>query len=124
MIRVGALPILVSKESASECAGSVDITSVRLPAFAERTAVAAATVVLPTPPLPVNRMTRIRAAYLAALRRQRVARMARTATTLMVACAAIAATSVQSMLEDRGEDHPHRHEPEEPDRLDVHEREE
>src|SRR5438552_14892629 len=73
MIRVGALPILVSKESASECAGSVDITSVRLPAFAERTAVAAATVVLPTPPLPVKRMTRIRAAYLAALRRQRVA---------------------------------------------------
>jgi hypothetical protein len=37
----------------------VDITSVRWPALAARTAVAAAMVVLPTPPLPVNRMTRI-----------------------------------------------------------------
>ncbi len=43
-----------SNESASECAGSVLMTSVRCPAAAERTAVAAATVVLPTPPLPVN----------------------------------------------------------------------
>src|SRR5262245_42065497 len=34
--------------------------SVRWPAAAARTAVAAATVVLPTPPLPVNRRTRIR----------------------------------------------------------------
>ena len=43
-----------SNESASECAGSVLMTSVRCPAAAARTAVAAATVVLPTPPLPVN----------------------------------------------------------------------
>ena len=95
MILVGALPILVSKESASECAGSVDITNVRSPALAARTAVAAATVVLPTPPLPVNRMTRIEPAYLAPLRRQRVARMARTAMTLMVACATMEATNVR-----------------------------
>ena len=46
------IPIRVSKESASEWAGSVDITSVRWPALAARTAVAAATVVLPTPPFP------------------------------------------------------------------------
>ena len=39
--------------SASECAGSVDITIVRRPAAAQRRAVAAATDVFPTPPLPV-----------------------------------------------------------------------
>jgi hypothetical protein len=33
--------------------------SVRFPAAADRTAVAAATVVFPTPPLPVNRRIRI-----------------------------------------------------------------
>ncbi len=48
-----------SKASASECAGSVDSTMVRRPASAQRNAVAAAVVVLPTPPLPVN--SRIRA---------------------------------------------------------------
>jgi hypothetical protein len=40
----------------------VDITNVRRPAAADRTAVAAAIVVFPTPPLPVNRRTRIRTA--------------------------------------------------------------
>ena len=40
-------------DSASECAGSVESTSVRAPAAAQRRAVAAATDVLPTPPLPV-----------------------------------------------------------------------
>ena len=44
----------MSNESASEWAGSVLITRVRWPADDARTAVAAATVVLPTPPLPVN----------------------------------------------------------------------
>ena len=42
-----------SSDSASECAGSVDSTIVRCPAAAQRRAVAAATEVLPTPPLPV-----------------------------------------------------------------------
>ena len=41
------------RTSASECAGSVETTSVRAPAAAQRRAVAAATDVLPTPPLPV-----------------------------------------------------------------------
>jgi hypothetical protein len=36
--------------------------SVRRPARADRTAVAAATVVLPTPPFPVNKSTRMQAA--------------------------------------------------------------
>ena len=42
-----------SRTSAIECAGSVEMTSVRAPAAAQRRAVAAATEVLPTPPLPV-----------------------------------------------------------------------
>ena len=53
-MRVGASPRGTSKASASEWAGSVETTRVRWPAAAQRTAVAAATVVLPTPPLPVN----------------------------------------------------------------------
>jgi len=40
-------------------AGSVDVTSVRYPASAAARAVEAATVVLPTPPLPVTRMIRM-----------------------------------------------------------------
>ena len=52
-------PISMSNESPSECAGSVLITTVRSPDRAARTAVAAATVVLPTPPFPVNSRTRI-----------------------------------------------------------------
>ena len=62
-ISVGNEPISASNESPSEWAGSVLITSVRRPARAARTAVAAATVVLPTPPLPVNRITRTASAY-------------------------------------------------------------
>ena len=50
---VGSLPTSVSRDSASEPAGSVESTSVRAPAAAQRRAVAAATEVLPTPPLPV-----------------------------------------------------------------------
>ena len=46
-------PSFVSSESLSECAGSVLSTTVRRPAAAQRRAVAAATDVLPTPPLPV-----------------------------------------------------------------------
>ena len=57
--------ICSSKESPRECAGSVDITSVRLPERAARTAVAAATVVFPTPPFPVNSTTRMSRAYVA-----------------------------------------------------------
>jgi hypothetical protein len=52
-------PIAMSKESASECAGSVLITSVRLPASAARTAVAAARSSFRPRPFPVNRSTRI-----------------------------------------------------------------
>src|SRR6478752_854818 len=48
-----------SNASDSECAGSVDTTIVRSPAAAARAAVAAATVVFPTPPLPVNNRMRI-----------------------------------------------------------------
>ena len=44
--------------SASECAASVDSTSVRWPAAAASAAVPAATVDLPTPPLPVKRRMR------------------------------------------------------------------
>ena len=44
--------------SASECAASVESTSVRCPAAAARAAVPAASVDLPTPPLPVKRRTR------------------------------------------------------------------
>src|SRR5690606_36766176 len=47
-------PSSQSRASASECAGSVDSASVRSPASAQRSAVAAAVVVLPTPPLPVK----------------------------------------------------------------------
>ena len=50
---VGSDPSGVSRESESECAGSVESTTVRSPAAAQRRAVAAATLVLPTPPLPV-----------------------------------------------------------------------
>ena len=50
---VGSEPTFVSSDSASECAGSVDSTIVRCPAAAQRRAVAAATEVFPTPPLPV-----------------------------------------------------------------------
>src|SRR6266511_5122484 len=57
----GSAPSSASKESASEWAGSVDITSVRWPRSAALAAVAAATVVLPTPPLPVNNRIRTRA---------------------------------------------------------------
>src|SRR3954466_13209670 len=53
-MQVASLPSGRSNTSASECAGSVDSTSVRRPASAHASAVAAATVVLPTPPLPVN----------------------------------------------------------------------
>src|SRR6202023_3375193 len=49
-----------SRLSASECARSVLRTSVRCPSSAARTAVAAAIDVLPTPPLPVYTMMRIR----------------------------------------------------------------
>ena len=51
--RSGSLPTGSSSTSASECAGSVESTTVRSPAAAQRRAVAAATDVLPTPPLPV-----------------------------------------------------------------------
>ena len=50
---VGSAPRSCSKESERLCAGSVDSTTVRSPAAAQRRAVAAATLVLPTPPLPV-----------------------------------------------------------------------
>ena len=52
-ISAGSPPTGVSSTSASECAGSVESTIVRSPAAAQRRAVAAATEVLPTPPLPV-----------------------------------------------------------------------
>src|SRR3954452_3555644 len=55
---VGSGPTEVPNASASEWAGSVESTSVRLPAAAAPAAVPAAAVVLPTPPLPVNRMIR------------------------------------------------------------------
>ena len=50
---VGSLPSSASSESEGLWAGSVDITTVRSPAAAQRRAVAAATLVLPTPLLPV-----------------------------------------------------------------------
>ena len=50
---LGSLPSSASSESDRLCAGSVDSTTVRSPAAAQRRAVAAATLVLPTPPLPV-----------------------------------------------------------------------
>src|SRR4051794_4350036 len=53
-MHVASLPSGRSNTSANEWAGSVDRTRVRCPASAQASAVAAATVVLPTPPLPVN----------------------------------------------------------------------
>jgi hypothetical protein len=50
---VGSAPSSASSESDRLCAGSVESTTVRSPAAAQRRAVAAATLVLPTPPLPV-----------------------------------------------------------------------
>ena len=50
---VGRPPSSASSESDSEWAGSVESTTVRSPAAAQRRALAAATLVLPTPPLPV-----------------------------------------------------------------------
>src|SRR6185369_6859025 len=55
---VGTAPTGTCSDSASECAGSVESTRVRAPPAAQRRAVAAATDVLPTPPLPVYRMIR------------------------------------------------------------------
>ena len=55
---VGSPSSGVSRASASEWAGSVEKTSVRLPPAAQRRAVQAATDVLPTPPLPVYRIVR------------------------------------------------------------------
>ena len=57
--RVGSEPRSASNASASECAGSVDSTSVRRPRSAHASAVAADTVVLPTPPLPVKSRMRL-----------------------------------------------------------------
>src|SRR5512144_987003 len=54
----GSPPSGVSSASARLCAGSVLRTIVRRPAAAHRRAVAAATDVLPTPPLPVYRAVR------------------------------------------------------------------
>ena len=51
--QLGSLPSSASSESDSEWAGSVERTIVRRPLAAQRRAVAAATLVLPTPPLPV-----------------------------------------------------------------------
>ena len=47
-----------SSESARLCAGSVLITIVRKPLRAQASAVAVATLVLPTPPLPVYKIVR------------------------------------------------------------------
>ncbi len=58
--RLGPEGRSVPKASPSECAASVDSTSVRSPARAESVAVPAAAVVLPTPPLPVKRTIRTR----------------------------------------------------------------
>src|SRR3954453_19074110 len=55
---VGWLPSSASSESDRLWAGSVDRTTVRKPAAAQRRAVAAATLVFPTPPLPVYRIVR------------------------------------------------------------------
>src|SRR3954447_10759827 len=48
-----------SNASPSEWAGSVESTTVRRPASAQRRAVAAAVVVFPTPPLPVKSRIRV-----------------------------------------------------------------
>ena len=52
-ICVGSGPSGASSESDSQWAGSVESTTVRSPAAAHARALAAATLVLPTPPLPV-----------------------------------------------------------------------
>jgi hypothetical protein len=52
-IGVGSPPSSASNESERLWAGSVERTTVRIPAAAQRRAVEAATLVLPTPPLPV-----------------------------------------------------------------------
>ena len=52
-ICTGSAPSSASSESDRLCAGSVESTTVRSPAVAQRRALAAATLVLPTPPLPV-----------------------------------------------------------------------
>jgi hypothetical protein len=50
---LGSSPSGKSSESPRLWAASVLMTNVRCPSWAQRTAVAAATVVLPTPPFPV-----------------------------------------------------------------------
>src|SRR4051794_19477502 len=55
---LGSPPSCASSASPSECAGSVDTTSALRPDRASSAAVAAASVVFPTPPLPVNSTTR------------------------------------------------------------------
>src|SRR5689334_4610006 len=57
-MQVGSDPSGRSKASASEWAGSVDRIRVRAPRSAHAIAVAAATVVFPTPPFPVKRRMR------------------------------------------------------------------
>src|SRR3712207_4449524 len=57
-ISFGSGPMGASKASESECAGSVLITSTFFPLPAALSAVAAATLVLPTPPLPVYKIVR------------------------------------------------------------------
>jgi hypothetical protein len=52
-ISLGSGPTSASKASDKECAGSVLITSTLFPARAAFSAVAAATLVFPTPPFPV-----------------------------------------------------------------------
>src|SRR4028119_1178576 len=54
----GSGPMGASKASESECAGSVLITSTFFPLPAAFSAVAAATLVFPTPPFPVYRIVR------------------------------------------------------------------
>ena len=54
----GSGPSSTSSESDRLWAGSVERTTVRSPAAAQLRAVAAATLVLPTPPFPVYRMVR------------------------------------------------------------------
>ncbi len=48
----------ISKTSPRLCAGSVEMTRVSFPRWASSRAVAAAMLVLPTPPLPVKRRIR------------------------------------------------------------------
>ena len=60
--QVRAVVRSTSRASPRLCAASVDMTRVRRPERAARTAVEAAVVVFPTPPLPVTRTTRAMAA--------------------------------------------------------------